>query len=70
MKRRRLEPEQRREQLLDTGAAMFAEKPYEDVMMEDVAARARVSRATLYHYFRCKRDLYAAIFRRASCTRP
>lgn len=45
---------------------MFAEKPYEDVMMEDVAARARVSRATLYHYFRCKRDLYAAIFRRAS----
>ncbi|MCV7090991.1 MULTISPECIES: TetR/AcrR family transcriptional regulator [Mycobacterium] len=66
MKRRRLEPQQRREQLIDTGAAMFAEMPYEDVQMDDIAARAHVSRATLYHYFPCKRDLYAAIFRRAS----
>jgi AcrR family transcriptional regulator len=62
---RRLEPQQRREQLLDTGAAMFAEKPYEDVGMEDIAARADVSRATLYHYFPNKRDLYVAIFKRA-----
>jgi AcrR family transcriptional regulator len=62
---RRLEPQQRREQLLDTGAAMFAEKPYEDVWMEDIAARAAVSRATLYHYFPSKRDLYVAIFMRA-----
>jgi len=61
----RLEPQQRREQLLDTGAAMFAEKPYEDVWMEDIAARAAVSRATLYHYFPSKRDLYVAIFMRA-----
>ncbi|SPM30386.1 hypothetical protein [Mycobacterium terramassiliense] len=45
---------------------MFAEMPYEDVQMDDIAARAHVSRATLYHYFPCKRDLYAAIFRRAS----
>jgi AcrR family transcriptional regulator len=36
--RRRLEPQQRREQLLDIGAALFAEKPYEDVFMEDIAA--------------------------------
>ena len=64
--RSRLEPQQRREQLLDTGAALFAEKPYEDVLMEDIAARAGVSRATLYHYFPSKRDLYVAIFKRAS----
>lgn len=63
---RRLQPQQRREQLLDTGAALFAEKPYEDVWMEEIAARAGVSRATLYHYFPSKRDLYVAIFKRAS----
>lgn len=45
---------------------MFAEKPYEDVWMEDIASRAGVSRATLYHYFPSKRDLYVAILKRAS----
>jgi len=64
--RRRLEPQQRREHLLDTGAALFADKPYEDVLMEDIAARAGVSRALLYHYYPNKRDLYVAIFKRAS----
>jgi AcrR family transcriptional regulator len=64
--RRRLEPQQRREHLLDTGAALFAEMPYEDVMMEEIAARAGVSRSLLYHHFSSKRDLYVAIFKRAS----
>jgi AcrR family transcriptional regulator len=63
---RRMRPEQRREQLLDIGAALFAEKPYEDVFVEDIAARAGVHRATLYHYYPSKRDLYVAIFKRAS----
>jgi AcrR family transcriptional regulator len=59
--RSRLEPQQRREQLLDAGAALFAEKPYEDVFMDDIAARAGVSRASLYHYFPSKRDLYTGV---------
>jgi AcrR family transcriptional regulator len=63
---RRLEPQLRREQLLDIGAAMFAEMSYEEVMMEEIAARARVSRATLYHYYPSKREFYVAIFKRAS----
>lgn len=66
MRRSRLEPQQRRQQLLDIGAAMFAEKPYEEVFVEDIAARAGVSRALFYHYFPSKRDLYVAIFTRAS----
>ncbi|MCV7352275.1 helix-turn-helix transcriptional regulator [Mycobacterium parmense] len=45
---------------------MFAEKPYENVFVEDIAARAGVSRASLYHYFPSKRDLYVTIFKRAS----
>lgn len=66
VRRNRLAAQQQREQLLDAGAALFAEKPYEDVWMEDIAARVGVSRGTLYHYFPNKRDLYLAIFRRAS----
>jgi AcrR family transcriptional regulator len=66
MKRSRLEPQQRREQLLDTAAVMFAEKPYEDVFVEDIAARAGVSRALMYRYFPSKRDLYVGMFKRAS----
>ena len=62
----RLKPQVRREQLLDTGAAMFAEKPYDDVFVEDIAARAGVSRALFYHYYETKRDLYVAMFKRAS----
>ncbi|MER6950126.1 TetR/AcrR family transcriptional regulator [Nonomuraea sp. NPDC000554] len=65
-RRRRLAPEQRRGQLLDVGAAMFAEHPYEDVLMEDIAARAGVSRGLLYRYFPGKRELFAAIFKRDS----
>lgn len=45
---------------------MFAEKPYEQIFVEDIAARAGASRALLYHYFPSKRDLYVAIFKRAS----
>ena len=61
-----MKPEQRREQLLDIGAALFAEKPYEEVLLKDIVARAGVSRHLLYHYFSSKRDLYVAIFQRAS----
>ena len=61
-----MKPQQRREQLLDVGAALFAQKPYDDVWMEDIADRAGVSRATLYHYFPNKRDFYVSVFKRAS----
>jgi AcrR family transcriptional regulator len=63
---RRLEPHVRREQLLDTGAAMFAEMPYDDVLVEDIAARTGVSRALFYHYYESKRDFYVAMLKRAS----
>jgi AcrR family transcriptional regulator len=62
-RRRRLTPEQRRSQLLEVGAAMFAARPYEEVRMEDVAAQAGVSRALMYRYFPAKRDFFAAIFK-------
>jgi AcrR family transcriptional regulator len=61
-----LTPEKRREELLDMGAEMFTDRPYEDVLMEDVAGRAGVSRGLMYHYFPSKREFFAAIFKRDS----
>jgi AcrR family transcriptional regulator len=64
--RRRLRPEERRDEIMDAGAEFFARHPYDDVLMEDIAAHAGVSRALLYKYFPGKRDLFAAIYRRAA----
>jgi AcrR family transcriptional regulator len=63
---RRLTPDQRRSQLLDVGGHEFATRAYEDVHMADVATRAGVSRGLVYRYFPAKRDLFAAIYQRAS----
>lgn len=52
MRLQQLSPQQRREQLLDTAAAMFAERPYEDVYVEEIAATAGGSRGLMYDYFR------------------
>ncbi|MCP2169753.1 TetR/AcrR family transcriptional regulator [Goodfellowiella coeruleoviolacea] len=64
--RRRLDPAQRRAQLLDVAAEEFAAKPYDDVQMERIAARAGISRALLYRHFPGKRDLFAAVYRQAA----
>ncbi|MEU4317043.1 helix-turn-helix domain-containing protein [Nocardia sp. NPDC024068] len=64
--RRRLAPEERRELLLDAGERLFAERAYDEVLMEDVAAGAGVSRALLYRHFPNKRELFAEIYRRAT----
>ncbi len=63
--RRRLTPQQRRGELMDVGAMVFAECPYEDVAMEDIARRAGASRALMYHYFPTKSEFFAAIWKRA-----
>jgi AcrR family transcriptional regulator len=63
--RRRLTPEQRRDELMDVGATVFSKCSYEDVVMEDVARRANASRALMYHYFPTKAEFFAAIWKRA-----
>ncbi len=52
--------------LVDAGAKLFADRPYDAVLMEDVAAEAGVSRALLYRHFPGKRDLFAAVYQLAS----
>lgn len=64
--RRRLSPADRRAQLLTVGARLFAARPYDDVLMEEVAETAGVSRALLYRHFPSKHALFAAVYQEAA----
>ncbi|MCT2582824.1 TetR/AcrR family transcriptional regulator [Actinophytocola gossypii] len=64
--RRRLAPAQRRAQLVDVAARLFAARPYDEVRMEEIAAQAGISRALLYRHFPAKRDVFAAVYRQAA----
>jgi AcrR family transcriptional regulator len=61
---RDLQAEMRRNQLLDIGLALFAERGFENVSIKDVATQAEVSSGLIYHYFRSKDELLVAIFQR------
>src|SRR4051812_38658798 len=58
--RSRLDVDERRGQLLELGLAMFSERSYDEVSIDDLARAAGVSKGLLYHYFPTKRDLYVA----------
>ncbi|GAB2443189.1 TetR/AcrR family transcriptional regulator [Nocardia tengchongensis] len=63
-RRRRLEPDERRAQILSCAIDMFGERPYAAVSTAELAQRAGVARGLINHYFGNKRDLYLAVVRR------
>lgn len=62
--RRRLEPDARREQILQCAVRLFGERPYAAVSTVDIAREAGIARGLLNHYFGTKRDLYLEVVRR------
>ena len=52
---------ERREQLLDVGRALFADKGFEAVSVEEIAAKAGVSKPVVYEHFGGKEGLYAVL---------
>ncbi len=56
--RRQREKESRIRQIRDGAAAVFCDKGFEAATMEDIAARAEISKAAIYLYFKSKEDLY------------
>ena len=56
----RLDVDERRRRLLETGARVFTERSYDEVSMSDLARAAGISKGLLYHYFPSKRDFFTA----------
>jgi AcrR family transcriptional regulator len=63
--RREEEKERRRLEIIEAAEALYAEHGWDAVTMDQVARRARLSRALLYVYFKDKEDLLFAITERA-----
>lgn len=52
---------ERREQLLDIGRTLFAERGFEGTSVEEIAAKAGVSKPVVYEHFGGKEGLYAVV---------
>ncbi len=60
----RLDPGQRREEILDAANALFAERGYDEVSIEDIASAAGVTRGLVHHYFGGRKQVYIALLER------
>jgi AcrR family transcriptional regulator len=66
--RRQEEKERRRAEILDAAEAVTSEVGWDDLTMEQLARRARLSRALVYVYFKDKDDLMFGLCERALAT--
>jgi AcrR family transcriptional regulator len=62
--KRRLRPEQRRRVIEDAAATLFADRGYSGARLEDIAARAGITKQLLYRHFPDKTALYVALLER------
>jgi AcrR family transcriptional regulator len=58
---KRLSAAERRNQLIEVGRALFAEKGYDATSVEEIAERANISKPVVYEHFGGKEGLYAVI---------
>ena len=59
-----MKPDQRRNELLDCAQALFLAHGYDHTTINDVIARAGVSKGALYHYFTSKEAMLEALAER------
>ena len=64
--RRRLSVEDRRQELISAALELFSSRPVDEVTLDDVAAKAGVSRALAYRYFGSRGEIYLAAMRSAA----
>jgi AcrR family transcriptional regulator len=57
----RMTGKERRQQLLDIGRSLFAERGFEAASIEEIASRAGVSKPIVYEHFGGKEGLYAVV---------
>lgn len=65
-RRVRLNPDERREQLLELGVQMLATRTLDELSVEALAEEAGISRGLLFHYFKSKQEFHRAVVRRAA----
>ena len=58
---RQIRYDEKRLDILKNAAKMFARNGYENVKMEDLAARLKLNKATLYYYFKSKDEIFFMI---------
>lgn len=63
---RRLQAEDRRRQLLEQGAELFAHHSYDELSMRKIASELGISKPLLYHYFPSKREFFQATIAQAA----
>jgi AcrR family transcriptional regulator len=55
---RRMDVDERRQQLLARGAELFTAHPYDELSMSKIATEVGISKALLYHYFPSKQAYF------------
>ena len=68
-KYQRLAPAMRRDQILDAANALFSERGYADVSIEDIATSAGVTRGLVHHYLGGRKEVYVALVERVGADR-
>ena len=62
----RMQVDERRRQLLELGAGLFATHSFGELSMARIAREAGISKALLYHYFPSKQDFFVATLRQGA----
>jgi AcrR family transcriptional regulator len=57
---------ERREELLAVGLRLFSDRPYDELLLDDIAAEAGVAKGLIHYYFGSKRGYYVAIVQEAA----
>jgi AcrR family transcriptional regulator len=57
---RRMDVDERRQQLLERGAELFTSHPYDELSMSKIATEVGISKGLLYHYFPSKQAYFEA----------
>ena len=65
----RLDPRERRAQILDAANALFAERAYDEVSVEDIARAAGVSRGLVHHYLGGRKAVFIGLLERLATLR-
>lgn len=64
--RRRIPAAERRKRILKAARSVFAANGYENASLDDIAAKARITKPVLYDHFESKEDLYFSVLEDAS----